>query len=221
MRKIVELYDIHSASGQHPDQTHKRFIHNTSSEGISEEKEPMNLQDCLQNKIAEIQQIKNDFMQLKIEKDLVDSKCAELERQLFLDNNHINNLNDSISELTQENDSLKARCMPASKIPAMIYYGTGDSTGKTIRKISTEKSSQILYKLITHPGNTSKANFYPIKNDNLVEVISNRNIMLGACEIISIDSNANDIETIEYGRAIFSDNQWIITSKAKIKLITV
>lgn len=123
-----------------------------------------------------------------------------------------------INELQQANARLLGKCLPESDLPAMIYYAQGDATGLNLRKISTTRTSQHIYRIATMPGNAAMAIFEPIVGADCRDVIENRNITLIACDIESIASNASTIVVREKGKAIFENNKWKVISKAKIIL---
>ena len=129
-----------------------------------------------------------------------------------------NNISSQVTELNKKNSLLLSRCLPESEIPTMIYYAQGDTTGQLLRKVSTLKSPEHLYKIMTVPGNARSAEFEPVVNANIKEIIDNRNITLIACDIIGIAPNATNITVLQRGKAVCVNNKWEITSKAKISL---
>jgi len=131
----------------------------------------------------------------------------------------LNELKSKVESLQHESEDLRKRCLPETEIPSMIYYAQGDTLGLWLRKISTIKTNEHLYQLITKQGNASICIFTPMIQTDLTDIIANRNITLLACEIISISPSASSIEIVESGEAMLDKNRWKIIHKAKIKLI--
>lgn len=134
-------------------------------------------------------------------------------------NGRIDELTVKTNNLSEQNINLMSRCLPESSIPAMIYYAQGDVSGQWLRKISSIISDQQLYQIITIPGNTTISEFFPLIRDNLREIINNRTQTLNACEILGISTNPQTIHVIERGNAVFENNRWKVTKKAKIELL--
>lgn len=134
-------------------------------------------------------------------------------------NKRIEELTIKANNLSEQNINLMSRCLPESNIPAMIYYAQGDVSGQWLRKISSVISDQQLYQIITIPGNTTISEFFPLIRENLREIINNRTQTLNACEILGISTNPQTIHVIERGNAVFENNRWKVTKKAKIELL--
>lgn len=122
------------------------------------------------------------------------------------------------TELQNENKKLLRRCLPEKEIPSMIYYAQGDAIGFYLRKVSTVRTPDHIYRIATSVGDTSVATFEPYIESNLQDIISNRNVTLIACDIIRIDPNASSIQVCEAGKVICENNKWKVISKAKIIL---
>lgn len=120
--------------------------------------------------------------------------------------------------LKSESQDLKMRCLPAKDVPSMIYYAQADATGQCLRKASPKRTGEHIFKLITNPGNTMQCHYKPVVATDAHEIIANRNVTLMACDITGIAPDATRIEVLEEGEAIFEDNKWKVTRKAKIKL---
>ncbi len=211
MRDIVYRYDK-----RHQFQTRVR---NNDSEEIRQLHERIKLKD---DAIARLEQTVITFQSR--EEELINQSNALRRdiKQLKEGYDEIvrekNNISSQVTELNKTNSLLLSRCLPESEIPTMIYYAQGDTAGQYLRKVSTLKSPEHLYKIMTVPGNTRSAEFEPVVNANIKEIIDNRNITLIACDIIGIAPDATNITVLQRGKAVWTNNKWEITSKAKIRL---
>lgn len=170
---------------------------------------------ALKNTVSVLQADKDE---LKLQNDALKS---ELNRLIDINsdlNQKSGELQHRVGDLQSENSQLLRRCMPSSEIPSMVYYVQGDVSGVNFRKISTVKTPQHIYRISTIPGDATSALFEPIVESGIEEVIRNRSITLVACEIMSIAPNASSIVVREKGKAIYKNNKWTVTSKAKIEL---
>lgn len=146
-------------------------------------------------------------------------KLEELYGEVANTTNRNCELKKELGDVKEQNAYLLRRCLPESKIPSMIYYAEGDAMGLNLRKVSIQQTPYAIYEIITTPGDTTSAEFSPIVSSNEKETITNRNATLVACEILSIAPNATSISIVESGRAKMENGRWVVSRKAKIKLI--
>ena len=213
LRNIVIWYDKHkSTATKNQKRQESEILHNLNSVLKSKEKECCELKTQLeivkkdkQNLIKQTSQL-NDF--LNEEKEL-NTKFKQ----------SLTDLEDSVNSLKKESEELRKRSLPKSQIPSMIFYAQGDSSGLWLRKISAVMSSDHLYTLKTKPYDTTVCTFMPIVQTDMTDIISNRNVTLLACEIISIAGNSTSIQIVEEGMAMLENNHWKVMQKAKIKII--
>lgn len=147
---------------------------------------------------------------------LADSRGKDNEISTLIEENKL--MLSQNSELRNENQKLLRRCLPDTEIPSMIYYAQGDAIGLYLRKISTVRTPDHIYRIATNTGDTSSATFEPYVESNIQDIISNRNLTLIACDIIRINPNASCIQVCEAGKVICENNKWKVISKAKIIL---
>ncbi len=122
------------------------------------------------------------------------------------------------SELQYDNQNLLRRCLPIKEVPSMIYFAQGDASGLFLRKISTVRTTEHIYRIVTLAGDSLSATFEPVVNNNIQDIINNRNLTLIACEIVRIDPNASSIQVCEAGKVTYENNKWKVINKAKIIL---
>lgn len=212
MRDIVHWYDkrhpnLSQKSRQYKNEEAKEFV--LQIESLNRSIASLNEDISILQTNDKILSIENESLRENIKR--AKEECAKVKNERDAVIERYNTLKEEISEL-------RHRCLPKSEIPSMIYYAQGDASGLSLRKISTTRTEQDLYKIMTIPGDACCALFEPIANANIQEVIFNRNVTLLACEIISIAPAASMIEIKERGKAIYQNNKWIVTSKAKIVL---
>lgn len=133
--------------------------------------------------------------------------------------NQIHDLEALIATLRCQTDDLLRRCLPESEIPSMVYYAEGDASGLYLRKPATKPEDGHIYRLVTHPGNTLKADFEPHIKANLPYIVENRNVFLTACDIKGISSSPSRIRVIDPGETIMEDGRWKVVRRAVIELI--
>lgn len=211
LRSVVHWYDK-----RHPDSKKKES--NYSGEVV-----------CLNEKITSLQRttsdLENSIRILKAKESSLNSQKESILVEMKTKDNEIsrlmreNRLMDSqIKELQNENQELLRRCLPETAIPSMIYYAQGDATGLYLRKLSTTRASEHIYRITTIVGDTTSATFEPCLDKDIQEIINNRNVTLIACEIMRINPNASSIQVCEAGKAKCENNKWKVTNKAKIIL---
>lgn len=174
-----------------------------------------NLKSKLEKNIMDLQETGEE---LSRENEMLKSRLNELNENNISLMKEMANMQCNIEGLYQENSQLQKRCLPVEEIPSMIFYAQGDASGLNLRKISTTKTQQHIYRISTFPGDTASAEFEPMADCDLAEVIANRNISLIACDIRSISPEPTTIVVLRKGRAVKVNNKWTVTNKAKIAL---
>lgn len=212
MRNIVSWYDNRSPASANQIRRESEHLPNQHTDTMPNENECSELKSKLDNIKQENINLKRKVSQLN------NILIAEKESNSILQQN-IAELNRSNEALRRECDVLRHRCLPESEEPSMIFFAQGDATGLWLRKVSTNISTEHLYKLTTKPGDSSTCTFSPILHHNASDVIANRSITLLACEITSIANVPTSIHIVEEGMATREGNRWKIIHKAKIKLI--
>lgn len=213
MRNIVAWYDKrHSKASPNRIQKETNEINRLEVELKNKSLECDRLQLKCNSKIKENEDLKQQLSDLKMSLDNQNQSFSQLHQDFA----ELVNINEA---LTNESHELRKHCLPASDVPSMIYFAQGDASGLWLRKVSTSLSNDHIYKITTNVGDTSECSFSPLIKTNLSEIITNRNITLIACEIISIAPASSSIEVIEEGNAVLENNRWKVTRKAKIKLI--
>lgn len=212
LRKIVNWYDK------------RHIVHSNDKTGYQDNFENQLLEQSeslnstishLRRNILILESNRNELS--RINESLI-SEVNQLTKEREELNIKIQVLLSKIDDLDNVVSRLHSRCLPESNIPSMIYYAEGDTAGIIFRKISTKKTPQHIYKIMTVPGDTQMATFEPDVTSDCKEIINNRNIMLLACEILSIAPNASNIEVRKRGEAILVNNKWNISNKAQIVL---
>lgn len=213
MRHTVLWYDKNHSKGTVLSEDNEYKIHHTiPSEATSKQNEYNELKSQLDSEISENLNMRQQISHLKNTLEETEKANSVLQRNLTV-------LETEFKTLRKESEVLRKRCRPESDIPSMIFYAQGDSSGAYLRKVAAIKTSEHLYQLQTQPGDTTICSFFPIIQSNIQYHISNRNIMLSACEIVGIDSSPTSIIIEEEGKAILENNRWKVIHKAKIKLI--
>lgn len=215
LRSIVSWYDK-----RHPIANNKR------AKASSTNRQDSLLKEEIESLNKTISKLKDTLKALKANNDILNKQIERLNYDKDSLNNEIVNLQSENMKVSSRaeyleiaNSDLMKRCLPENNIPSMIYYAQGDATGQNLRKVSTTKNSQHIYRIETIPGDTTAAIFEPDIDHNIQDTIENRNITLIACDILGIAPNASWIEVQEKGRASFRNNRWEVTTKAKIRLL--
>lgn len=211
LRSIVHWYDK-----RHPNSKKKDSV--CSYELLRLTEKISSLQSTISELDSRIDTLKSKEISLIRQRDtlLEDIRGKDNEISTLTEDNKLMILRHS--ELLKENQKLLRRCLPETEIPSMIFYAQGDATGLYLRKISIFKTPDHIYRIATNVGDTSSAIFEPYIESNIQDVISNRNLTLIACDIISIAPNASCIQVCEAGKVICENNKWKVISKAKIIL---
>ncbi len=211
LRSVVHWYD-------------KRH-HNTKKKNLFFSEEGVHLNEKITSLQRTISELDNNIDILKSKETSLIRQRDTLFDEIRRKDNEIYTLNEEKklmisqnSELQNENRKLLRRCLPETEIPSMIYYAQGDAIGLYLRKISTIRTPEHIYRITTFVGDTSSATFEPYVEANIQDIISNRSLTLIACDIIRIDPNASNIQVCEVGKVIYENNKWKVTSKAKIIL---
>lgn len=213
MRNIVAWYDKrHSKATPNRIQKEADEINRLEVELKNKSLECDRLQLEYDSRLKENEDLKRQMSDLKMSLDVRNQSFSQLQRDF-------SELVSANEALTNESLELRKRCLPASDVPSMIYFAQGDASGLWLRKVSTSLSNDHIYKITTAVGDTSECSFSPLIKTNLSEIITNRNITLIACDIISIAPGSSSIEVIDEGNAVLENNRWKVTRKAKIKLI--
>lgn len=211
LRSVVHWYDK-----RHPNSKKKES--NYTGEVIRLNEKITSLQRTTSELESSIRILEAKESSLNSQKEsiLVEIKTKDNEISRLMRENSI--MDSQIQELQNENQKLLRRCLPEAEIPAMIYYAQGDASGLFLRKLSTEKTSEHIYRITTFAGDTTSATFEPYLDTDIQEIINNRNVTLIACEIMRINPNASSIQVCEAGKAKCENNKWKVTNKAKIIL---
>lgn len=212
MRKVLVWYD-------------KRYPNSSNLKRGYQSQEVNRLQIQIQTLNEEVLHLKESNSICASKRKSLSDKISILEKEIGhrdvefnLLNAEKNSLVHQIESLNNEKGLLSKRCLPETEIPSMTYYAQGDTAGEWLRKVSTTKSPQHIYKVLTLPGDASSADFHPEVESNIQDIISNRGLTLSACEIIGIAPNASSIIVVESGRAMHENNKWKIIKKSKIQL---
>ena len=212
MRSCLNWYDK-----RHPNSSNLHKQQNESIRTIQLQLDQKKQEtEALHQQIAE-ENKRSKNMHLQLEEIKADFSGLQFNYENLLEENKA--LKNSIKNLNSQNAYLSQRCLPETEIPSMIYYAQGDATGMNLRKVTTTKNIEQIYILHTRPGNTQSAEFYPIIRDYLNEIVQNRHLTLLACEIMGIAPNPTKIEVLSPGQALFQNNRWVVTNKAKIKIL--
>lgn len=211
MRNVVAWYDR-----GHPNSPgHIRQMRNAAGAAESAmsdlRKRNSSLCEQVKHKDREIEALAAELKGMRKNMEGYVASQAELE-------DNIASLTDRLQKQICESDRLRSRCLPEERIPAMIYYAAPDAEGSGLRKVAATRDATHIYRLVTLPGDSTRARFQPIGGANDDQVIANRNIYLMACDITAISSNPTAITVDSPGTAILENNNWIVTTKAKIKL---
>ena len=198
---------------------------------ISKKKESNNSEEVfrLNEKIKTLQSIRSELERsisihkskessLNRQKESILAEMKTKDNEISRLINEYSQMSSQISALQNENKRLLQRCLPETEIPSMIYYAQGDASGLYLRKLSTKKTSEHIYKIMTFAGDTTSAIFEPHIETNIQEIINNRNLTLIACEIMRIEPNASSVQVCEAGKAKWENNKWKVINKAKINL---
>lgn len=211
LRSIVHWYDK-----RHPNSKKKEF--NNSEEVIHLNERITTLLRRISELESSVKILKANESSLKSQKESILAEIKSKDNELSRLINEHNQMISQIAELRNENQKLLQRCLPETEIPSMIYYAQGDASGLYLRKLSTERTSEHIYKMTTFAGDTTSAIFEPYLETNIQEIINNRNLTLIACEIMRIEPNASRIQVCEAGMAKCENNKWKVINKAKIIL---
>ncbi|MDE7081455.1 MAG: hypothetical protein K2O78_07385 [Muribaculaceae bacterium] len=167
----------------------------------------------------DLQSAHNEINSMRSERGMMIQDTQILRDNLADEQRRCQQLASQIEVLKSNVDALQKRCLPASEIPALVYYAEGDASGLSLRKVSVNKSRYHIYRLRTVPGDTSRAEFEPdVAPGYLPQVIANRHLTLIACEVVGIAGGATRIEVLESGSAVCENRVWKVTKKAKIRL---
>lgn len=210
-RSVVHWYDK-----RHP--ISKKKESNNSEEVVRLNEKIKTLQSAMSELERSINILESKESSLNRQKESILTEMNTKDNEISRLINEHNQMIPQISELRNENQRLLQRCLPETEIPSMIYYAQGDASGLYLRKLSTKKTSEHIYKIMTFAGDTTSAIFEPYIETNIQEIINNRNLTLIACEIMRIDPNASSIQICEAGKAKCENNKWKVTNKAKIIL---
>lgn len=101
----------------------------------------------------------------------------------------------------------------------LCMFAEPDATGAILRKPSTSETKYSLYKLNISESNEQLCTFCVINNEATETYIANRNVSLLACQILEIASNPQSFVTVEPGTAVKENNNWVVASPAKIKIV--
>lgn len=211
LRSVLHWYDK-----RHPDSKRKDSV--CSEETLHLNEKIRSLQSTISELERRIGIFKSQEISFNKQRDswLADIRGKDNEiSNLSAENKH---LLSQTAGLQDENQKLLRRCLPETEIPSMIYYAQGDAVGLYLRKISSVRTPDCIYRITTSVGDTSVATFEPYVESNIQDIIINRNLTLIACDIIRIDSNASSIHVCEAGKVICENNKWKVISKAKIIL---
>lgn len=215
-RKLVQYYD-----NKHCKKTKKTVEQvSTTKETVEKHKEE---NEDLKNKLKalekEILELKSNLENVKYDRDEV-IKTNEI---FALDIEELKKTITSFSRtkaatLKQEN-SLVKKALAENESKPLCLFAEPDATGAILRKPSTSESKYSLYRLNISETNEQLCTFSVINNDATKTYIANRNVSLLACQILEIASNPLSFVTIEPGTAVKENNNWVVATPAKIKIV--
>lgn len=211
LRNVVRWYDK-----RHPDSRKKDSVYTKDLFHLNEKI------SSLQRTISELNNsigvLKSKELSFNSQKETLLADLRKKDHEISLLIEEKEQMGSQNSELRDENQNLLRRCLPVTEVPSMIYYAQGDASGLYLRKISTVRTSEHIYRIVTLAGDSLSAMFEPVVESNIQDIINNRNLTLIACEILRINPNASSIQVCEAGKVLCENNKWKVTNKAKIIL---
>lgn len=215
-RKLVQYYDK-----KHGVET-KRTVDQASTSKESEEKYKKEIRG-LKSKVNDLSEQISE-LESKLE-NAVSVRDEVIETNEFFAQN-IQVLKDTIASFSRTKAATLKQEKPIDKInigvndPKPLYlFAEPDATGAILRKPTTNESKYSLYKLNISESNEQLCTFSVINNDATETYIANRNVSLLACHILEIASNPLSFVTVEPGTAVKENNNWVVASPAKIKIV--
>lgn len=211
LRNIVRWYDKRHPHSRRKDTDYSQELIHLTEKNSS-------LQRTISELNNRIVDLKSNVLAFNNQKEalLADLRKKDYEISLIIEEKE--QMSSRISELRNENQKLLQRCLPETEIPSMIYYAQGDASGLNLRKISTVRTTDHIYRIVTLAGDALSGTFEPVVESNIQDIIDNRNLTLIACEIVRINPNASSIQVCEAGKVSCENNKWKVTNKAKIIL---
>lgn len=215
-RKLVQYYD-----NKHGVKT-KKIAEQTSTSKETIEKyknENRVLKTRIKDLEVEIRELKSKL------------ETAEFTRNEVIETNEIfaqaiQTLKDTIASFSRtkaatlkQEKSIEKGKLDNTEPKHLCLFAEPDATGAILRKVSTNESKYSLYKLNISESNEQLCTFSVINNDATETYIANRNVSLLACQILEIASNPLSFVTVEPGTAVKENNNWVVASPAKIKIV--
>lgn len=218
-RRLVEYYDNKNG---------KTALHLQVQDELSQIKKEFNTcqedNKQLQDTIITLQ---DNINNLSIKLNDVETVRDELieTNEIFAQN--IQELRDTIASfsrtkaasLQQEEKQKVQDATNSEETRLSCLYAEPDATGAILRKPSTSESKYSLYKLEISESNDQLCAFSALNNEATETYIANRNVSLQACQILEIAANPTTFVTIEPGTAVKENNNWVVASPAKIKIV--
>lgn len=218
-RNLVEYYD--NKKGRTIQHTHVRNATLQIKEELDSCKEENRL---LQKNIIDLNGKIRDLSNKLNDAETVRDELIET-NEIFAQN--IQDLHDTIASFSRtkaaslrQKEKEEVQETKNSKVEELsCLYAEPDATGAILRKPTTSESMYSLYKLEISKSDEQLCTFSVLNNEATETYIANRNVSLLACQIIEIASSPTTLVTIEPGTAVKENNNWVVATPAKIKII--
>lgn len=218
LRKIVENYDKRNGKFSKSKNTDVDYI---------KLKKQFDSSNNLNNQLRERIKILEDRIE-SISEDLKDASTIRDEviqtNEMFAQ--EIQVLRDTMAsfsrtkvETLQRENKHPQKEITSSETKIGILFAEPDATGAILRKPSISETKYSLYKLDISDSNDQLCYFSVLNNNATETYIANRNVSLLACQILEIASNPTSFVTVEPGTAVKENNNWVVASPAKIKIV--